>query len=59
MSAYSDLPDYAPSQNEYKSEYNNCTKGSPWVTFGSMDMEKNKKAAEILNEVCLQLLGSF
>lgn len=53
------MPDFAPSQNEYKSEYNNYTKGSPWVTFGSMDMEKNKKAAEILDEVCLQLLGSF
>ncbi|XP_029689943.1 nebulin isoform X7 [Takifugu rubripes] len=38
------------SDNQYKSEYNNYTKGSPWVTFGSMDMEKNRKAAEILNE---------
>lgn len=47
------LPVCAPSQNEYKSDYNNYTKGSPWVAFGSMDMEKNKKAAEILNEVCV------
>lgn len=42
---------FARSQNEYKSDYNTYTKGSPWVTFGSMDVEKNKKAAEILSEV--------
>ncbi|XP_060909068.1 nebulin isoform X26 [Labrus mixtus] len=38
------------SDNEYKSDYNSYTKGSPWVTFGSMEVEKNKKAAEILSE---------
>ncbi|XP_008288681.1 nebulin [Stegastes partitus] len=38
------------SDNEYKSDYNTYTKGSPWVTFGSMEVEKAKKAAEILNE---------
>lgn len=45
---------FAPSQNEYKSDYNNYTKGTPWVTYGSMEVEKNKRAAEILSEVCVQ-----
>ncbi|XP_049450962.1 nebulin isoform X42 [Epinephelus fuscoguttatus] len=38
------------SDNEYKADYNSFTKGTPWVPFGSLDMEKNKKAAEILSE---------
>ncbi|XP_063070235.1 nebulin isoform X5 [Engraulis encrasicolus] len=38
------------SNNEYKSDYNNSVKGSPWVSLGAMEVEKAKKAGEILNE---------
>lgn len=50
---------FTQSQNEYKSDYNTYTKGSPWVTFGSMDVEKNKKAAEILSEVRVWSIDSL
>ncbi|EHB04712.1 Nebulin, partial [Heterocephalus glaber] len=38
------------SDVEYKADYNSWMKGCGWVPFGSLEMEKAKRAADILNE---------
>ncbi|XP_036599905.1 nebulin [Trichosurus vulpecula] len=38
------------SDVEYKADYNSWMKGCGWVPFGSLEMEKNKRASDILNE---------
>eukprot|EP00073_Rattus_norvegicus_P022056 XP_006234245.1 PREDICTED: nebulin isoform X12 [Rattus norvegicus] len=38
------------SDVEYKADYNSWMKGCGWVPFGSLEMEKAKRASEILNE---------
>ncbi|XP_004375436.1 nebulin [Trichechus manatus latirostris] len=38
------------SDVEYKADYNSGMKGCGWVPYGSLEMEKAKRASDILNE---------
>ncbi|XP_066543724.1 nebulin isoform X4 [Amia ocellicauda] len=38
------------SENEYRADYKNWHLGTGWVPYGSMEVEKVKKAGDILNE---------
>uniref|UniRef100_A0A4X2LKB4 Nebulin n=1 Tax=Vombatus ursinus TaxID=29139 RepID=A0A4X2LKB4_VOMUR len=38
------------SNNKYKADYDDFMKGSGWLSLGSLEAEKNKKAMEIISE---------